>query len=221
MTKNSLVRHFAVVALCAVFVLCLACPAMAAGPPTPVDGFIYAGSHTFLESQFASEDDLYRVSSFTPSGFSKEFVETCAVSFGGEYVTLEWWSYDTDDPARLFCIGNPHFLDSTLADNGEHFLFAMNSRNKSQSFFVCDSAFYSDYVEFSGDAGFTISFAVPDTTQNFTIGGLMDSIGDIFSPAMEMAGTVAQTLGSKPILFLPIIIGLCGIGVAFFNRLKQ
>lgn len=221
MPRKCLVRRIALIALCVVFVLCLACPVMAAGPPVPVDGYIYAGSHTFLESQFVADGDFWKVSSFTPSGFSKELVDTCAVSFGGDYVTLEWWSYDTDELVRLYCIGNPHFLDSALVDNGEKFLFAMNSRNKSQSFFVCNDDFYSDYVEFSGDSGFTISFAVPDATENFSLKGLMGSIGDIFSPALRMAGEVANTVISKPILYLPIIIGLCGIGVAFYRRLRQ
>lgn len=55
----------------------------------------------------------------------------------------------------------------------------------------------------------------------FTIETLMNDVASVFESAIDMVGTVAQTVVSNPILYLPIIIGLCGIGVAFFNRLKQ
>ena len=54
-----------------------------------------------------------------------------------------------------------------------------------------------------------------------TISSLMADVTSVFESAIEMVGTVATTVISHPILYLPIIIGLCGIGVAFFNRLKQ
>lgn len=58
-------------------------------------------------------------------------------------------------------------------------------------------------------------------TTGMTIASLMADVGDVFEAAIGMVGTVAETVTSNPILYLPIIIGLCGIGVAFFNRLKQ
>jgi hypothetical protein len=54
-----------------------------------------------------------------------------------------------------------------------------------------------------------------------TVSSLMTDVGSVFEAAIDMVGTVAQTVVSNPILYLPIVIGLCGIGVAFFNRLKQ
>lgn len=54
-----------------------------------------------------------------------------------------------------------------------------------------------------------------------TVSSLMADVSTVFSKAIEMVGTVAETVVSNPILYLPIVIGLCGIGVAFFNRLKQ
>ena len=54
-----------------------------------------------------------------------------------------------------------------------------------------------------------------------TVSSLMTDVGSVFESAIGMVATVAQTVTSNPILYLPIIIGLCGIGVAFFNRLKQ
>lgn len=54
-----------------------------------------------------------------------------------------------------------------------------------------------------------------------TVSSLMADVATVFEKAIEMVGTVAETVVANPILYLPIVIGLCGIGVAFFNRLKQ
>ena len=54
-----------------------------------------------------------------------------------------------------------------------------------------------------------------------TVSSLMADVATVFQKAIEMVGTVAETVVANPILYLPIVIGLCGIGVAFFNRLKQ
>lgn len=54
-----------------------------------------------------------------------------------------------------------------------------------------------------------------------TVASLMSDVQSVFTSAIGMVGTVAETVTSNPILYLPIVIGLCGIGVAFFNRLKQ
>ena len=57
--------------------------------------------------------------------------------------------------------------------------------------------------------------------ETMTVTSLMTDVTTVFQKAIEMVGTVAETVVSNPILYLPIVIGLCGIGVAFFNRLKQ
>lgn len=54
-----------------------------------------------------------------------------------------------------------------------------------------------------------------------TVASLMSDVQSVFTSAIGMVGTVAETVVGNPILYLPIVIGLCGIGVAFFNRLKQ
>ena len=54
-----------------------------------------------------------------------------------------------------------------------------------------------------------------------TIGSLMTDITSVFTSAIGMVSTVAETVTSNPILYLPIVIGLCGLGIAFFNRMKQ
>lgn len=54
-----------------------------------------------------------------------------------------------------------------------------------------------------------------------TVTSLMTDVTSVFTSAIGMVGTVAETVVANPILYLPIVIGLCGIGIAFFNRLKQ
>lgn len=54
-----------------------------------------------------------------------------------------------------------------------------------------------------------------------TVESLMTDVTSVFTSAIGMVGKVAETVVANPILYLPIVIGLCGIGVAFFNRLKQ
>jgi hypothetical protein len=54
-----------------------------------------------------------------------------------------------------------------------------------------------------------------------TTGSLMDDTTTVFGSAISMVGTVVKTVSSNPILYLPIAIGLCGIGVGLFRRLKQ
>ena len=57
--------------------------------------------------------------------------------------------------------------------------------------------------------------------EGMTVASLMSDVQAVFTSAIGMVSTVAETVTSNPILYLPIVIGLCGIGVAFFNRLKQ
>lgn len=46
-------------------------------------------------------------------------------------------------------------------------------------------------------------------------------VSTVFSGALGMVKKVAEVFTSNPILYLPIVIGLCGIGVAFYKRLRQ
>lgn len=60
-----------------------------------------------------------------------------------------------------------------------------------------------------------------ESAAEMTISSLMTDVTSVFTSAISMVGKVAETVVANPILYLPIVIGLCGIGVAFFNRLKQ
>ena len=55
----------------------------------------------------------------------------------------------------------------------------------------------------------------------FTLGVFMSDVNTVFTKGMGMVGSVVETVVSYPILYLSIVIGLCGIGVALFNCLKQ
>ena len=54
-----------------------------------------------------------------------------------------------------------------------------------------------------------------------TMSALMKDVNTIFTYALDMVDNVADKIVESPILLLPVIIGLCGIGIGFFNRLKQ
>ena len=54
-----------------------------------------------------------------------------------------------------------------------------------------------------------------------TFSSIMGMVSDGFETCIDMVGTVASTVVQHPILFLGTIIGLCGIGIGFFNRLRH
>ena len=55
----------------------------------------------------------------------------------------------------------------------------------------------------------------------FTFATLMENVSSVFEAGIGMVGTVAETVVTNPILLAPIVIGLAGIGIGFFNRLKH
>lgn len=54
----------------------------------------------------------------------------------------------------------------------------------------------------------------------FTFATLMENVTAVFTSAIDMVGTVADTVTSNPILLAPIVLGLAGIGIAFFKKLR-
>lgn len=210
-----LTRRIFIIAVCAVVVLCMACPAFAAGTSSAADDYIFIGSQTFYEMSFTASGDTYSVT-FKPDGMTKQEGDTCAVSFGELTYELSWWNYSGDLCSLASCIGNPALIDAG-ADNGLEFVFVLNYDDKNQCLFTCVSSFYNAYIYGTGDSGFTLSFSVPKSE----FAPLMDDVSTVFTASIGMVGRVAEVFTSYPILYLPIVIGLCGIGVAFFNRIKQ
>ena len=217
MPRKTRCRRFLAVALCVLFVTCLACPAFAAGELYPMPGYVFAVSHTFPESSFVQDGNNYKVPAFTPS-YKLEHDNSCVVTFCGQSIRLAWSGYSSEVYEMLYCIGNTSLIDASMPDTGHGFFLALYPGHKDQCFFVCTADFYRDYIEGTGDAGFTISFSVPE---RLTVPSLMDNIKSVFTSSLGMVGTAASTVAKQPILYLPIVIGLCGIGIAFYRRLKQ
>ena len=230
MKKHKLIGRMFLLLSCLVLVVCSALPAFAAESPTPLDGYIYVGSFSFSNSDFTLDNEVYSTAGFSASGLSRQEADVCAVSFCGEVLNLDWFSFTSPDGAELAGIGNLHLYDPDLTDNGYGFSIVLCKSDKTRNTFSCTSGFYDEYVCSTDDTPFNISFAVPEPTddpvapdvphKHFTKSILSD-VSTIFNSAINMVGTVATTVVSHPILYLPIIVGLCGIGVAFFNRLKQ
>ena len=218
---------------CIVSIVCLACPAFAAEDPAPLDGFIYVGSFSFASSDFSLSNGVYSSSGFSASGLSRQDADVCAVSFADQLITLDWYSFTAPDGVEMAGIGNLALYDAQFSDNGYGFGLVLCKTDKSRNTLTCTSGFYDEYVSSSGSNYFTISFAVPEVMPDpddptspsppdkGITKGLFSDVTSVFNSAMNMVGSIATTVISHPILYLPIVIGLCGIGVAFFNRLKQ
>ena len=213
--RKSLLRSL-VVSMCCVLVMGMACPAFAADDPNPIDG-VFVGNQTLFESAFTFADGKY-TAEFQSDGFkiTKEGSE-CYVTFGSETVVLHWWLYSGDLYTRAYCIGNPFLLDGELNDSGDAFVLCLNPSDSSKCLFVCTPSFYADNISGTIDRGFLMSFSVSKSLA----ASLLDDTSTVFGSAIGMVGTVANTFASYPILYLPIVIGLCGIGVAFFKRMRQ
>lgn len=54
-----------------------------------------------------------------------------------------------------------------------------------------------------------------------TVASVLADVGTVFTKATEMVGDVAETVASNPILLLPVLIGLAGVGISFFNQLRN
>lgn len=218
MRKRKNRHRILLVALCVMFVLGLACPAFAA-EVSPYPGYIYAGTLELLERDFEFENGFYVASPFIPYGVNPAEAEACIVKYGAVVRRLEWGVYSGDSFPQSFFVGNPHLLDNSLADNGELFALAVNLQNVEASYFACTPAFFVQYLDGLGDEFFEVHFLVPDVPMSTP--SLMENVTSVAGSALGMVGDVAQTVSKNAILYLPIVIGLCGIGIALFRRLKQ
>lgn len=55
----------------------------------------------------------------------------------------------------------------------------------------------------------------------FATGGFLDDVRTVFASALNMVGSVADVVISKPILLVPVALGLASIGIVFYRRLKN
>lgn len=171
-------KRFLVFSLVLVFTFALTVPASAAGHVSSMPGYIFLVEETFSESSFVADGDNYKVPAFTPS-YKLEEADICLVSFSGQNVELPWFAYSSDQYELLYCIGNVSLIDPVQPDNGYGFFFALYKGDKTKSFFVCSADFFHDYVEGTGDAGFSISFSVPDDSAMTFLDKLFSAFSDI------------------------------------------
>jgi hypothetical protein len=198
----------------------MATPAFAAGNVVNTDGFIFVGTQTLYEENF-TYDGTYYSCNFYPDGFkANQDGDTCVVTIGSETFTSHFLGYrgSADDLTKLgYLVGNPALLGEGHEDNGEPFVFLLNSTDKNKCLFVCTSEIYAEQVSGTGSVGISIVLSAPVRY----VPTIMEQVTSVFNSGIGMVGSVAGVVVGNPILFLPIVIGLCGIGVAFFNRLKQ
>ena len=218
-TISSTCRRFFIAFICIALVFALTVPAFAAGEVSSVPGYIYMFGHTFSVDDFVFDGEKYVIQNFRPSGVSLAEADICLVSFGDDHFELPWMHYSSDVYSNLYFIGNISLLDSSEQDNGYGFLFGLNWAEKSKCFFIFTASFYNTHFISNGASEFTISFSVPEVDS--TVSSIMDGSTTVFQSAMSMVGSVASAIFCSPILYLPIVIGLCGLGISFFRRLKQ
>ena len=52
-----------------------------------------------------------------------------------------------------------------------------------------------------------------------TMSGLLASLTDVLSAALDWTGIVSQTVAASPVLLLCVVIGFTGTGVILFKRI--
>ena len=55
----------------------------------------------------------------------------------------------------------------------------------------------------------------------FTLSVFMRDVNTVFIHALDMVDNIHDKVVQCPLLLVPVIIGLSGIAIGFFNRLKQ
>lgn len=103
--------------------------------------------------------------------------------------------------------GNIALADASATDTGEDFLLVLS---------LTDSAIFL-LLPYEADS--VIVSIQP--CESLTVATLMDDVGSVFTSGIAMVVKVVEAVTINPILYLPIVIGLCGIGIAFFKRMKQ
>ena len=243
--RNLFLKRFFVIVLCAMLVFTLACPAFASFEGTPTDEFVAisegSGSEVF---EFAIWQDLSYV--LYVSGSTWPSLE----SFADCLDSAEEWSFSierssfTSSPClysnigglcgnsdTVYILGNPTLYsseyDAPAFDNLPFAVVVFNDLPKPKSYLFLERSFFEDEVSCDEDGnpypdeGYYIKWSVSPLKDRHFTADVVNDTGNVFTAAIGMVGTVASTVASYPILFLPIVIGLCGIGVAFFRRIKQ
>lgn len=226
MFKKTSFRSFLVV-LCCAFLLCSACPVAFAA-----DVGEDAGLRLDVDLSSAFEENMgdYTIVTYTVldcPDLSALWGYDC-FSIGGNtgLFYVEPFVYDIGFPA--YCCGNIGLVDSTFDKSDCPFFFLAFSIDgvwganltlldgtQGVLFGSSSGTLELDSCDWPNDA---IVYKSPFSVDSNVI---IDDVSTVFDAFIGMVGTVADVFTSYPILYLPIVIGLCGIGIAFYRRFKQ
>ena len=217
MTKKTVFNRVLILAVCSALVFCLACPAFAAEGPELDYQYVFSMEFTFADIQSVGSSG-WRFIPFDVSSIADKV-----------YADYVIFSLDDYEYRCKFMVENRgstyHYIGSPYAvmgfgDEGSYpFCLLIDETNPGNSrlYFtqpLINSLFHGDTV--SVHVALSVAYDEPMTTSS-----LVNDTTTVFGSAIGMVGSVVSTVASNPILYLPIVIGLCGIGVAFFRRLKQ
>ena len=213
----NLCRRISILAFCVVFVFCLACPAFAVDVLDLEYQYVFSEDFTFADIERYGSTDWYSIP------FD---VSSVADKVNADYVIFSIDNYEYKCKFKVISkgrdyhyIGNPSVVFGE--DDGTEFPFFLlidTHRPSDSRLYIGPPILGPLYHGDKTSIHVAVSVAYNDP---MTIGSLMDDTTTVFGSAIGMVGTVVKTVVSNPILYLPIVIGLCGIGVGFFRRLKQ
>jgi hypothetical protein len=195
----------------------LACPAFA------VDVFDLEYQYVFSEDFTFADIERYGTTDWYSIPFD---VSSVADKVNADYVIFSIDNYEYKCKFKVISkgrdyhyIGNPSVVFGE--DDGTEFPFFLlidTYRPSDSRLYIGPSILGPLYHGDKTSIHVAVSVAY---NEPMTIGSLMDDTTTVSGSAFSMVGTVVKTVASNPILYLPIVIGLCGIGAGFFRRLKQ
>lgn len=202
--------------LCIVLILGLSVPAFAASDDL---GFQYVFEQDFTFSGFTAVKDAtwYKIPLDVVA--TAEQVKADHVKFsidGYSYLS----TFKTATRSNTFhYIGNAYTFYGVGTATDDPYLLIICPSDPSQNALYLRSDLFGPL--FAGDNSkvhVAVSVAYNDL---FATGDFLDNVTAVFASAMGMVATVARTVISQPILLAPLVIGLAGIAIVFYRRLKN
>lgn len=223
------VRRICAALMCCMLVVFVTCPVVFAAEQAPDLCYVWqfnAGNAVYRELEHGNYYFLF----FSPDFDDDTFVNTnyfdVALGSSAYYETCEFMF----DGTEAFGFGNFFMADPSYYDNGADFLCGVyeDSSGVWRGILAIETECFINLTSQSQSFAFICTPCVPPTSATvyrtpFTryAVNIMDDTSTVFNSAIRMVGTVAGVFTSYPILYLPIVIGLCGIGIAFYKRMKQ
>lgn len=241
--KTKIVKRISILFICVALVCAMACPAFASGV-NDVFSFETSFRHTELDDTIprAPGYDCFKLDLSGSIEFG--FGDKVTVKFG----SFSWTTsvYSLRDCVHLgdtmYYVGNPDIFhdcpDVELASDTDLPFALVVSENYSDPngyfgdestefcglFFVSEDICSAVFRSISSDEYADLACSpYPRSTgsEDMTAKTVMNETKSVFSGAIGMVAKIAEVFTSYPILYLPIVIGLCAIGIVFFKRMKQ